>query len=599
MRECYQNSEAIARAALELPVQERDDYLSDRCGVDLEKRSRVEIQMMRLNERQLGGGESTRSSSYSNFLRIGQVIGTYDVLKEIGRGGYGIVYKCRERSLGKLVALKMLLQGVDRSRVMDAFIEEGRRLALLNHVNVVQVHCAGMFDGRPYIVMEYLEGRTVRQLLGASSPLTISLALEIASQAARGLHEIHAQRLVHRDISARNLMVTRDQTTKVLDLGLSRFVDTAASTRRGAVAGVPMYLAPEIFKGAPPSFATDIFALGVLTYEMLTGVNPFRGPTMSDIAKKVLHHDPEPVSSLVPGLSPGVARLVGHCLEKDPADRLGDLDALAKRFRRSGEEEESGGSNSGAAPRPLTGPQNPYLNRAMIRRPVDFVGRKREVRRIFARLNANPPASISIVGDRRIGKSSLLNYVSMNVNRDALFRDPDRTIVVFFDLQQGDLTLESFLSTIVSTVRAEVKAKVDVPEVPATLAGLKELVEVLAPEGFRLVVLLDEFERMAHNKGFSLDTYSFLRHLAGHYPVSYVTASVRPVSVLQLLPSNASWTVFPGGGRGTHCRASASRGSPPRSVRRSRRGRTRRLPADLHSDREQRAVRASPGTTRR
>jgi serine/threonine protein kinase len=516
-----------------MPVDERDEFLDRCCSGDHAKRDRAESWMRRLAERELGGSTSPRSSSRSSHPQTGQVINDeYEVLEEVGRGGYGVVYRCREATLGKIVAVKMLLHGIERRKALADFLEEGRRLALLNHTNVIQVHRAGTYEGKPFIVMEYLEGKTVRQLLDETSPLPLAQALDIAAQAACGLHEVHRLGLVHRDLSARNVIVTREQTAKILDLGLSRFVDAEETTHSSTVRGTPIYLAPELLLGEPPSFASDIFSLGVLTYEMLSGDNPFRGSSMQVVVDRLLHHQPAQLDSRVPTLPRRLARLIGKCLEKSPRERLESLDGVARQFR-DGIPGAANAAGSPTVPRSaVEARQNPYLNRAMIRNPADFVGRTQEVRRIYARLNASPPGSISIVGDRRIGKSSLLSYVSMPASCEAHLHDPDRTLMVYFDLQQTGRMLESILEDLVGAVRAKADGRVALPRASDTLGGLRAVIQALVGGGFRIVLLLDEFERLTRNESVPVDCYSFLRSLQQSYDIAYVTSSVRPLHEL-------------------------------------------------------------------
>src|SRR6185503_10163502 len=171
--------------------------------------------------------------------------------------------------------------------------------------------------------------------------------------------------------------------------------------------------------------------------------------------------------------------------------------------------------------------------RVMIKHREDFFGRGQEIKRIAARLNASPPGSISIVGDRRIGKSSLLNYVYNRQNRGALLEEPDRTVMVFLDLQsEKNMSMETFVRVLLGIANIELRGRLDVSDCSLNLDGVKDLVQRLHNAGFRLAILLDEFEAVTTNPNFNLEFFSFLRYLANHYNVSYLTSSARDLQNL-------------------------------------------------------------------
>jgi serine/threonine-protein kinase len=163
----------------------------------------------------------------------------------------------------------------------------------------------------------------------------------------------------------------------------------------------------------------------------------------------------------------------------------------------------------------------------MVKRAADFFGRKQEVERIFSRLSATPPGSVSVVGDRKTGKSSLLNFIYMPQNRQRHLEDPDHTIMVYVDLQQQQkgLALDSFVDTVLGIANLELRDRMDVSDCSRDLAGIEQLVERLHDGGFRLVLLLDEFEAITANPNFSLEFFAFLRSLVNHYDVAYITSS--------------------------------------------------------------------------
>jgi tRNA A-37 threonylcarbamoyl transferase component Bud32 len=463
--------------------------------------------------------------------------GEYEILEEIGQGAYGIVYRCREMSLGKIVAIKMLTAEVINEKVLDDFLAEGRKLAALDHPNVIQVHRAGAHEQRPYIVMEFVEGQTLRQSLsGPRLPMTKTL--EIMAQVARGLNAIHATGVVHRDLSVNNIMVTADGTAKILDLGLARLADTGVTaTHTERLAGTLHYIAPEVIGGSRAGFPADVFSFGVILYEMIAGRNPFAGEDPRSVLYNITSREPVPLASLVPDLPPQLLRIVDQCLQKNPEDRLTDLAGAAERITKCLHEISSAlpvpASGDAPARRGGGSSPNPYHNRSMIRHPGEFVGRTQEVRRIYSRLNASPPGCIAVVGDRRIGKSSLLNYVCSPVNRDTFLERPDSMVMVFMDLQEHPgVTLEPFLRELMELIRREAKDQLGSADRPPTLDGMKDMIQELCRHGFRLAILLDEFEVVTTNENFSLEFFSFLRFLANQYDVGYITSSMRDLQVL-------------------------------------------------------------------
>jgi eukaryotic-like serine/threonine-protein kinase len=169
----------------------------------------------------------------------------------------------------------------------------------------------------------------------------------------------------------------------------------------------------------------------------------------------------------------------------------------------------------------------------MIQRWRDFFGRKQEVRRIYARLNATPPGSVSVVGDRKIGKSSLLNYIYMDQNRKTYLEDPRRMIMVFLDFQrERAMTIEAFVSALLSMAQLELRDQLTVSDCSHDLDGVKDLVERIHRGGFRIAILLDEFDTVTTNPNFDLQFFAFLRYLANHYNVAYLTSSARDLQVL-------------------------------------------------------------------
>ncbi len=272
----------------------------------------------------------------------GTRLGPYEVVASVGAGGMGEVYRARDVRLGREVAVKTLpaLAASDPDR-RARFEQEARSASALNHPNIITVLDIGDADGTSYIAMEYVEGRTVRELLAAGQ-LSVRKVLDVAVQAAEGLAKAHSAGIVHRDLKPDNLMVSKDGFVKILDFGLAKLMNplpeeltnlpTAAkpATHPGAVMGTVGYMSPEQASGHTVDFRTDQFSLGTILYEMATGVRPFQRKTSAETLAAIIREDPEDVAKLSPR-TPGPLRwIIERCLAKDPDDRFASTRDLAR-----------------------------------------------------------------------------------------------------------------------------------------------------------------------------------------------------------------------------------------------------------------------------
>jgi serine/threonine protein kinase len=478
--------------------------------------------------------------------------GEYLVESCLGEGGFGIVYRCREVRLHRTVAVKMLRPTGLGEKGLQRFETEGRNLALLEHPNVVRVYRQGTHEGAPYIVMEYLSGVTLQSYLSATRPPPAT-ALSIMTQIASGLAAIHGKGLVHRDLSTNNVMITADGTAKILDLGFSKDLDSLSRlSEDGLPIGTIPYLAPEQIEGAQATCGSDIFSFGVMLYEAVVGAHPFAAEHRLSIIYNIAHIEPAPLSDFVQGIPDDLPALVAGCMVKDPSARLRNVLVICERLRRITATLDPGAVSGPAIPIPtivrVPRPGNPYLNRVMIKRREDFFGREQEVRRIFARLNSSPPGSISIIGDRRVGKSSLINYLCMRPVREMHLSVSERFVMISMDLQERrSLDLTSFIHALLGVAALELRGRIDVSDCPPTLDGLKGLVQRLDREGYSLAILFDEFGVIAGNSHFDLEFFSFLRYLANHYNVAYVTSSARDLQTLchsKEIPDSPFFNIF-------------------------------------------------------
>src|SRR5712671_3220814 len=242
---------------------------------------------------------------------IGAKLGNYRILEKIGAGGQGTVYKATDTKLGRSVVIKVLPQELTAKEAnLKRFEREARLASSLDHPNICTIFDLDEVDGVHFIAMQYVEGRNVRQLVNGR-PLDLKTALLIAIQVADALAAAHARGIVHRDIKSGNVMVTPSGQVKVLDFGLAKLLDEQEAattgmhrtelTEVGVPYGTATYAAPEQARGDRVDKRADIFSMGVLLYEMLTGTWPFRGKTTIDVRHAVLHTDPKPLAEMRPG----------------------------------------------------------------------------------------------------------------------------------------------------------------------------------------------------------------------------------------------------------------------------------------------------------
>jgi eukaryotic-like serine/threonine-protein kinase len=256
----------------------------------------------------------------------------YRLERPLGHGGMASVHLARDTELDRPVALKLLAEnlGGDES-VHRRFVREARLAAGLSHPNVVSVFDAGDDGGRPYIVMEYVDGENLAELLARRGRIPADEARGLALQAAQGLAHAHAAGLVHRDVKPQNLILRRDGTLKIADFGIARAAEATALTQAGTVLGTAAYLSPEQALGKEVTPATDVYSLGVVLYELLTGRTPFQVETLDDLAQRPAM-EVAPVRELAPEVPRDLEDVVMHCLARNPDYRPRDGAQLAQEL---------------------------------------------------------------------------------------------------------------------------------------------------------------------------------------------------------------------------------------------------------------------------
>ena len=266
----------------------------------------------------------------------------YRLTAELGSGGMAVVHKAIDLELGRQVAVKLLKEGyADDTAFVARFQQEARAAASLDHPNVVSIYDVGR-DGRLYyIVMEHVEGQSLKSLLRAGAPLPVSQAIDLAIQSCAGVGAAHRIGLIHCDLKPQNILVTPDGRVKVVDFGIARALKAKTAEDEQTVWATPQYAAPEQTQGHPLSPATDVYAIGVILYEMLAGRLPFQGQTAQELAMQHAENPPPPLTRWNPQVPPRVEQIVLRALAKEPARRYrtaGQLGQLFIGYRRASEQ---------------------------------------------------------------------------------------------------------------------------------------------------------------------------------------------------------------------------------------------------------------------
>ncbi|MEQ8854006.1 protein kinase [Gimesia sp.] len=357
------NEQEIFIAALEIEdLQQRAAYLDQVCGEDRQLREQVAAllneteqsgeflgvpvleQMRRSSEATRVPGEDTGAQPGLDDLDIGflqpateagslGVLGHYDIQELIGRGGCGIVFKAFDQRLHRIVAIKVMTPAMAAtSPARKRFLREARATAAIRHENVVNIYAVEEAP-LPFLVMEYIDGKTLQQMIDDNGPLDLTTIVKYGRMIADGLEAAHLQGLIHRDIKPGNILIESGTgRVKITDFGLARAADDASRSQSGIIAGTPLYMSPEQVQGLKLDRKSDLFSLGSVLYVMCSGRPPFRAPSTLAVLKRVVDEEPRSIQEIIPEVPDWLVAIIRQLHEKDPDHRFQSAEDVAERL---------------------------------------------------------------------------------------------------------------------------------------------------------------------------------------------------------------------------------------------------------------------------
>ena len=280
------------------------------------------------------------------------LLGRYEIVAELGKGAMGVVYRANDPMLNRMVAIKTINTeeaGHEGMAEYEArFYTEAKAAGGLNHPNIIIIYDIGKSGHLVYMAMEYIEGRELRELLAQGQPLPVVQAVDVAAQVAEGLAYAHQHQVVHRDIKPANIMITPQGRAKIADFGIARMRSSETRTQTGVILGSPKYISPEQVVGKRADHRSDIFSLGIILYECLTGATPFNGEGLSALMYQITNHDPAPPSSANPQVPVMLDYITAKVLAKAPEARYQSAADFSNDLRECKSQLETG--QAGAAP---------------------------------------------------------------------------------------------------------------------------------------------------------------------------------------------------------------------------------------------------------
>ena len=280
------------------------------------------------------------------------LLGRYEIVAELGKGAMGVVYRANDPMLNRMVAIKTINTeeaGHEGMAEYEArFYTEAKAAGGLNHPNIIIIYDIGKSGHLVYMAMEYIEGRELRELLAQGQPLPVVQSVDVAAQVAEGLAYAHQHQVVHRDIKPANIMITPEGRAKIADFGIARMRSSETRTQTGVILGSPKYISPEQVVGKRADHRSDIFSLGIILYECLTGATPFNGEGLSALMYQITNHDPAPPSSANAQVPVMLDYIIAKVLAKTPEARYQSAADFANDLRECKSQLETG--QPGAAP---------------------------------------------------------------------------------------------------------------------------------------------------------------------------------------------------------------------------------------------------------
>jgi serine/threonine protein kinase/tetratricopeptide (TPR) repeat protein len=371
---------------------------------------------------------------------IGKTINHYKIIEKLGEGGMGVVYKARDTKLDRTVALKFLpaqisLKEEDKKR----FVHEAKSAAALDHPNICTIHEIGETkESQLFIAMSYYAGKTLKEKI-AEMPLPVDQAAEIAKQVAEGLGKAHKNNIIHRDIKSANIMITDEGVVKILDFGLAKLPGLTKLTKEGTTLGTVSYMSPEQVSGEETDHRSDIWSLGVVLYEMITGQLPFKGEYEQAILYAIMNQEPEPITGLRTGVPLELEGIIAKALAKDPDDRYQHVEDLQVDLKRLMKKMDTPGSKTSDSRDPATLERTKKI--PVLRKRVGWIAGGLAVILIIAGLLVfRSPSDL-------IDSLAILPFVNQNQNQDVAWLSTGIPETVITSLQQiPNLRVTSFLT---------------------------------------------------------------------------------------------------------------------------------------------------------
>lgn len=281
------------------------------------------------------------------------VLGRYELLEELGRGAMGVVHKAYDPAVGRIVALKTVrldVTGSEREELIRRLRQEAQAAGRLEHPHIVTIYDAGEAEGVFYLTMQFVKGSTLAELVAGRSLLPVKQIVLMFEQICEGLHYAHERGIVHRDLKPTNIIITPEGAAKILDFGIAKVAE-AGTTKAGLILGTPSYMSPEQAQGGRVDRRSDIFALGAMLYELLTGEKPFPANTPTAVIYKILHEEPIPLRAVEPTIDPALERVVRKALAKSPFERYQTCQELQEELKNAGRGTPQPTARKAAAPR--------------------------------------------------------------------------------------------------------------------------------------------------------------------------------------------------------------------------------------------------------